>query len=50
MWRGETLFGGSRPLTAGKGVQHLEKDKGLNSCGGGPLFGGSRPFADGKGV
>ena len=26
------------PLTAGKGVQHLEKDKGLNWCGRGASF------------
>ena len=44
------LFGGSRPLTAQKGVQHLEKGKGLNSCGAGPLFGRSRPLTAQKGV
>ena len=44
------LFGGSRALTAEKGVQHLEKGKGLNSCGGGPRFGGSRPLTAQKGV
>ena len=48
VWRqvATPLFGGSRPLTTGKGVQHLEKGKGLNWCSG-PLFGGSRPLTAG---
>ena len=32
------LFGGSRPLTAQKGVQHLEKGKGLSWCGVAPFL------------
>ena len=44
------LCGGSRPLTAQKGVQRLENGKDRSWCGGGPLFGGSRPLTAQKGV
>ena len=52
VWRqvAAPLFGGSRPLTAGKGVQHQEKDTNLKSGAAGPLFGGSRTPATQKGA
>ena len=50
MWRGETLFGGSRPLTAQKGVQHNKRGRNLKSDAAGPLFGGSRTPAALKGA
>ena len=39
-----SLCGGSRPLTAYKGVQHQEKGQGLSWSGGCPLFRRSRPL------
>ena len=44
------LFGGSRPLTAGKGVQHKEKGRNLKSDAAGLLFGRSRTPAAQKGA
>ena len=52
IWRqvAAPLFGGSRPLTAQKGVQHQEKGRNLKSGAAGPLFGGSRTPATQKGA
>ena len=52
VWRevAAPLFGGSRPLTAGKGVQHKEKGRNLKSDAAGSLFGGSRTPATQKGA
>ena len=43
-------FWRSRPLTAGKGVQHKEKGRNLKSDAAGPLFGGSGTPAAQKGA